>query len=238
MMMPFRALRAWSTVGLLGACTTLSNITEEFIDPIDERLGDPDAPAAGTIEARLVALETAVGVGGTGGLIEDVASLASRVDAAETSVQSALTLASEAALVAGESTAFEVWGRGAYPTRTLLRSGVAQWTLPLNAPPSFVDPPIAFDISYWDCDLILVQVEFQSSGSDAGVDLSMAADGTNPLSIRETGPGTSGIPARGTAQVWVPTQRGQQFWARTLLGVVPQTTAQFHHVGCARTGSD
>lgn len=228
-------------------CTTASTLAEDFVNPVEDRIGDESNPEPGTIEARLDELEAQVATLDATQLEDRVTELENRLDSSLSDIDDASALAQEAMDLASDAkdradsaidrlrdaSRIEIWGVNAYPDRRVFNpdgTSGRSWTFPTSR-----YAPAELRLEYSDCDAVLLQIgalEERPSSDPAGLVVSSnsALDKASTLFIG----GTFADNQKGLgSQVWVATGGSDRLYVRTVSGAAVGTVASIYHQGCA-----
>lgn len=215
----------------LTGCTTASTLAEEFVDPLEQRIGDPGSPDS--IEGRLAAIEGRMSevedeVWGSD-LTAEVEALRARTEDLEREVEAL------AALVSESGGAVDIWGIGQFTHRRVFNPdgthGVSRW-FPLPT-----EPPNALRLEFSDCRAVLLSLRVRNriDVSDLiGLDISMNEDMSSPVRVQLEASPADATNLTQWSQLWVPNNGRDRLYVRTIPGASHPTGGLIFHTGCIR----
>lgn len=220
---------------LLSGCMTATNLAENFVEPLEDRLGDPASPASGTIEARLAALEDQIAQNDASALQERVSDLEAETEELFIALSNLQGQLDDVQGALRGASSVELWGIGERAgARVFNPDGSAgrSWTFPLDR-----DSPAVLRLELFDCRAVLLNIDlanFRDVGDRAGLNLGMDNSLAHPVRVGLAARRAEGNTTALSTQVWVPNEGGDRIRVRTLPGLDVQTTATVHHIGCIR----
>jgi uncharacterized coiled-coil protein SlyX len=224
---------------LAAGCTTATTLADDFVAPIEERLGDPASPAPGTVEARLADLEArlAGAEAATTDAEARIAALEGRADAADATLADFGSSVDEALALASAASSVEIWGIDAYTDRRVFNPDGSSGTA--RAFPVEGATAAAIRLEYADCAYALLSVTMTNT-RDVGdrIGLTIGPDVGLKVYSRtaQIGGGNASGTLAVTTQLWVATEGKDRLYVRTIPGTTNPTTATLHHVGCITGG--
>ncbi|TVQ91103.1 MAG: hypothetical protein EA397_11455 [Deltaproteobacteria bacterium] len=214
---------------LLYGCTTASTLAEDFVEPLEARLGADDQP--GTIEGRLAELEERLSR--VEQAVEDddldlqVAQVQSQVDD--------LTQVIDALDQALERRRVELWGIQEFSDRRVFNPNgthSVNWSFPLST-----SSPDAIQLEYFDCDAVLLNLRVHNRDANpgpVGLDVSPFEDMRAPARVEFTAELNEDDVLSAVLQLWVPSRHRSRLFVRSVPGANEPVRGLIYQTGCIR----